>query len=290
MRPHFRTRFAALALTLTTLTSAAPVGAAGGFSDVEADRWFTTPISWMAAEGITTGTEPGCFSPHAAVSRGQIVTFLYRLADTEGDLPVTNGHPFDDVVRAYQHEPVGWAYEAGITTGTSATTFAPDVDVTRGDFAVLLWRYAGEPQPSTDHPFTDVYRGYQQAAVSWMAENDITTGTSPTTFSAEDSMTRAEAATFLYRFVTPTDVAPEAPVESDHCLQWYRDFLVDLGLTADEAACAAPHVADLGRVYLAGVAHDTGTIGDPLYEAIADVIRAGCVPPDRYATVISILW
>ena len=103
-------------------------------------------------------------------------------------------------------------------------------------------------------------------------------------------MTRAEAATFLYRFVTPTDVAPEAPVESDHCLQWYRDFLVDLGLTADEAACAAPHVADLGRVYLAGVAHDTGTIGDPLYEAIADVIRAGCVPPDRYATVISILW
>ncbi|NDH11860.1 MAG: S-layer homology domain-containing protein [Actinobacteria bacterium] len=124
MRSHFRTRFAALALGLTTLTSAAPVGAAGGFSDVEADRWFTTPISWMAAEGITTGTEPGCFSPHAAVSRGQIVTFLYRLASTEGDLPVTNGHPFDDVVRAYQHEPVGWAYDAGITTGTSATTFA----------------------------------------------------------------------------------------------------------------------------------------------------------------------
>ena len=290
MRPDFRTLTAALALTTTILAPAAPIGAAGGFSDVEADRWYTAPISWMAAEGITTGTEPGCFSPYAAVSRGQIVTFLYRLAHTAGVLPVTDGHPFDDVVRAYQHEPVAWAYSADITTGTSATTFAPDVDVTRGDFAVLLWRYAGGPQPLTDHPFTDVYRGYQQAAVSWMAESGITTGTSPTTFSAEDSMTRAEAATFLYRFVTPTDVAPEAPVESDHCLQWYRDFLVGLGLTADEAACAAPHVADLGRVYLAGVAHDTHTISDPLFEAIADVVNAGCVPPDRYAAVISILW
>ena len=144
MRPHFRTRFAALALTLTTLTSAAPVGAAGGFSDVEADRWFTTPISWMAAEGITTGTEPGCFSPHAAVSRGQIVTFLYRLA---GEPAVEPSEQFEDVpADQFYTDAVAWMVEFNITNGTSPTTFSPVDVVTRGQIAAFLYRLAGLPE------------------------------------------------------------------------------------------------------------------------------------------------
>ncbi|MEO0494600.1 MAG: S-layer homology domain-containing protein, partial [Actinomycetota bacterium] len=220
----------------------------------------------------------------------QIVAFLYRLDNAQGNGPETGDHPFEDVVRPYQHEPVGWAYRAGVTTGTSDTTFAPDANVTRGDFAVLLWRYAGEPTPATAHGFGDVYRGYQQSAISWMAENGITTGTSPTTFSPEGTMTRAEAATFLYRYVAPEAVAAVASIESDHCLQWYRDFLVGIGLTTDEAACAAPYLVDLGRAYLTGVLNDTHNVDGPLFAAIADVIAAGCVPPARYATVVSVLW
>ncbi|MEM8706038.1 MAG: S-layer homology domain-containing protein [Actinomycetota bacterium] len=291
MRSVFRIMLASLALSLAATTVAAPAHGAAGFGDVEADRWYTAPIAWMVTEGITNGTEPGCFSPHSPVSRGQIIAFLYRLDSAQGNAPATGEHPFADVVRPYQHEPVGWAYRAGVTTGTSDTTFAPDANVTRGDFGVLLWRYAGEPRPETAHPFTDVVRGYQQDAVSWMAENGITTGTSPTTFSPDGTMTRAEAATFLFRFMAPDDVfTVQSTTTGDHCLQWYIDLLVGLGMTNDEATCAAPFLVDLGRGYLVGVLDDSESVDGPFFSAIADIIAAGCVAPSRYATLVSVLW
>ena len=143
MRPHFRTRFAALALTLTTLTSAAPVGAAGGFSDVEADRWFTTPISWMAAEGITTGTSSTTFSPGVAVTRAQFVTLLWRPAGSPGGNPAPGFS--DGPTGRYFTEAVAWARAEGVTTGTSATMFSPEIPLTRAQAAALVWREAGRP-------------------------------------------------------------------------------------------------------------------------------------------------
>ena len=289
MRSAIRICLAALALTVAATTAAQPAHGAAGFGDVEANRWYTAPIAWMVTEGITNGTEPGCFSPAAPVSRGEIVTFLYRLDQAQGNDPQTAAHPFVDVVRSYQHEPIGWAYDAGVTTGTSATTFAPDANVTRGDFAVLLWRYAGEPAPADAHPFTDITRGYQNTAISWMAENGITTGTSPTTFSPQGTMTRAEAATFLFRYVAPSGVLTTLGAD-DHCLQWYRDLMVAAGLTQAEAACVAPFLVDLDRDYLVAVIEGTEPVGGPMINVLSDIITAGCISDARAATVISIFW
>ena len=278
---------AVFALTLAAMTVATPAGAGTGFGDVEPGRWYSEPVTWMVAEGITNGTSPGCFSPDDRVTRGQIVTFLFRLDEAEGNQPTPAEHPFTDIVSAYQDDPVGWAFAERITTGTGATTFSPDASITRGDFAVLLWRYAGQPTATRPHPFTDVGRAYQQAAIGWMAETGITTGTSATTFSPDGGMTRAEAATFFHRFVgRPTVVAPAAPAAV--CLQEYADVLVDAGLTPAEATCAAPFVADLGLDTLVGVLGGTQPFSGDVVTTLSEILTAGCISPDRQADLIRI--
>ena len=101
----------------------------------------------------------------------------------------------------YFYVPVLWAAEQGITTGVSATSFAPEEECTRAQIVTFLWRYNGMPEPKTaKSPFTDVKKSdYFYKAVLWAVEQGITTGTSKTAFSPEDTCTRAQAATFLYR-------------------------------------------------------------------------------------------
>jgi rRNA maturation protein Nop10 len=95
-----------------------------------------------------------------------------------------------------------------ITTGTTPTTFSPDDPVSRGQMATFLWRYSDEPEPaSLDTDFTDVPGGrFYSKAVAWLVEQQITTGTTPTTFSPDDPVTRGQMATFLWR------LAGEPPV------------------------------------------------------------------------------
>ena len=113
-------------------------------------------------------------------------------------------NPFVDIAKGtYYYDPVLWAvnHEPQITNGTSATTFSPDAGYTRAQVVTFLWRAAGMPEPtSTNNPFKDVKMGsYYYKAVLWAVEKNITTGTSTTTFSPEDTCTRAQVVTFLYR-------------------------------------------------------------------------------------------
>lgn len=96
-------------------------------------------------------------------------------------------------------EGVAWIHDAGIDPGTSFVTFFPDQPLTRAAPASWLYRLAGGPTAGP-HPFTDVISEWQQAPVSWMAESGITTGTSPTTFAPDHTLTRAQLITFLYRY------------------------------------------------------------------------------------------
>ena len=111
---------------------------------------------------------------------------------------------FDDVQDegAYFFDPVYWAYENGITAGTTETTFGPNESCTRGQVVTFLWRAAKQPEPKTsDNPFTDVKEGdYFYKAVLWAVENGITKGTSDTEFSPADTCTRGQIVTFLYRY------------------------------------------------------------------------------------------
>ena len=130
---------------------------------------------------------------------------------------------FDDVKdpAQYYYEPVYWAVDKSITTGTGAATFSPNAGCTRAQVVTFLWRAAGEPEPTKgDNPFQDVKpNAYYYKAVLWAVEKGITTGTSATTFRPDATCTRGQIVTFLWRYndmpePTKTD-NPFADVKAD---------------------------------------------------------------------------
>ena len=109
--------------------------------------------------------------------------------------------PFADVATdAYYYDAVKWAVEKGITNGVSETLFGPDQACTRAQIVTFLWRAAGSPEPKSGSSFADVAAdAYYAKAVAWAVENGITKGTSETTFHPDETCTRAQGVTFLYR-------------------------------------------------------------------------------------------
>ena len=109
--------------------------------------------------------------------------------------------PFADVATdAYYYDAVKWAVEKGITNGVSETLFGPDQACTRAQIVTFLWRAAGSPEPKSGSTFADVAAdAYYAKAVAWAVENGITKGTSETTFHPDETCTRAQGVTFLYR-------------------------------------------------------------------------------------------
>lgn len=170
------------------------------FHDVSRLDYFYDAVKWAAENGIASGTGRYTFSPNAVCTRAQTVTFLWRAAGSP--LPRYRVCPFTDVQSSdYYYNAVLWAVEQGITTGLNATTFGPDVTVTRGQVATFLYRAASAAKPNTFSPFTDVKTtAYNYNAILWAYDNRITTGTSDTTFSPDAYCTRAQIVTFLYRY------------------------------------------------------------------------------------------
>ena len=151
---------------------ASSAGAVAGYGDIDDDRWFTDPVQWSVDDGIT-GLDGACFGPDRLVSRGELAVWLWNM---EGQ-PSAAAHSFTDVTDPGQQQPVSWLLEEEITTGTTETTFSPDDGLTRGQFTAFLWRLAGERQAAA-HSFVDVAASWQQQPVSWLVEEEITTGTS----------------------------------------------------------------------------------------------------------------
>ena len=170
------------------------------FHDVSRLDYFYDAVKWAAENGIASGTSRYNFSPDAVCTRAQTVTFLWRAAGSP--LPRYRVCPFTDVQPSdYYYNAVLWAVEQGITTGLNATTFGPDVTVTRGQVATFLYRAASAAKPNTFNPFADVKTtAYNYDAILWAYDNRITTGTSDTTFSPDAYCTRAQIVTFLYRY------------------------------------------------------------------------------------------
>ncbi len=170
------------------------------FTDISEDKYYYDAVLWAVDKGITNGSSATTFSPDASCTRAQMATFLWRAAGSPD--PVGSTNPFTDVsADAYYAKAVQWAYEQGITGGTSATAFSPEADCTRGQMATFLWRNAGSPATAgSANPFTDVSESaYYAKAVQWAYEQGITGGTSATAFSPEADCTRGQMVTFLYR-------------------------------------------------------------------------------------------
>ncbi len=169
------------------------------FDDVtDSETYYYDPVYWAWENGLTVGTSPATFSPNAACTRGQFVTFLWHM---KGDPEPTGINPFSDVQETdYFYKAALWAKEQGITAGTSASTFSPTRVCTRGQIMAFLWKAMGSAEPTIQNPFIDINEtDYFFKAVLWAKEQGITSGTSANSFSPEKTCTRAQAMTFLYK-------------------------------------------------------------------------------------------
>ena len=167
------------------------------FYDVPNGAYFYEAVKWAVKNGITTGVGNDLFAPEQPCTRAQIVTFLWRAA---GSPEPKTASSFTDVsASAYYAMAVAWAVENGITNGMTETTFAPDATCTRGQSVTFLYR-ALKGTASGSANFTDVKSdAFYADAISWAVANNVTNGTSNTTFSPNADCTRAEIVTFLYR-------------------------------------------------------------------------------------------
>ncbi len=167
------------------------------FYDVPNGAYFYEAVKWAVDKGITNGLSDTMFGPYESCTRAQIVTFLWRAAGSPEPKTVSS---FTDVpASAYYAKAVAWAVENGITNGMTATMFAPDATCTRGQSVTFLYR-ALKGTASGSANFTDVKSdAFYADAINWAVANNVTNGTSNTTFSPNADCTRAEIVTFLYR-------------------------------------------------------------------------------------------
>ena len=171
----------------------------GVFVDVPEGSYYEEAVNWAVEKGITTGTDATHFSPDGICTRAQAVTFLWRAAGSPAAKSAVM--PFADVkVGSYYYDAVLWAVENGITKGTSETMFSPDATCSRAQIVTFLWRSQKSPAAGTANPFTDVKASaYYADAVLWAVKEDVTKGTTNTTFSPDANCTRAQIVTFIWR-------------------------------------------------------------------------------------------
>ena len=167
------------------------------FTDVYNDTYYADAVAWAVANGITSGTSATTFSPNDGCTRAQVVTFLWRAA---GSPEVTGETVFSDVPAGqYYTKAVAWAVANNITVGVGDDKFAPNDTCTRGQIVTFLWRYENSPAAS-GASFSDVpSSAFYAEPVAWAVANGITVGVGNNRFAPNDTCTRAQIVTLLYR-------------------------------------------------------------------------------------------
>ena len=167
------------------------------FSDVSTSAYYYEAVKWAQEKGITGGIGNGLFGPNQPCTRAQIVTFLWRAAGSPEPKAMSS---FADVsTDAYYAKAVAWAVENGITTGTGDGKFSPDATCTRAQSVTFLFRAIGKLVDSKAE-FSDVLTdSYYTNAVAWAVENGVTNGIGDGLFGPNNSCTRAQIVTFLFR-------------------------------------------------------------------------------------------
>ncbi len=168
------------------------------FVDVSRGAYYYNAVEWAAERGIASGVDKKHFAPDESCTRAQAVTMLWRAA---GCPEIWAENPFEDVdADDYYFEAVLWAVANGITSGADETHFSPDAPCTRGQIVTFLHRAARCYDAHDDFGFADVKTGsYCEDAINWAVENAITNGTDVGVFSPDDTCTRSQIVTFLYR-------------------------------------------------------------------------------------------
>ncbi len=172
---------------------AAPVN----FTDVKADAYYANAVAWAVEKNITAGTSATTFSPDDTCTRAQIITFLWRAL---GSQKMSFDNPFADVKETdYYYDAAIWAYMNGMV---DTENFEANTPCTRASTVMYLWLASEEPECEYDGTFADVSNNAEYAeAVAWALENNITSGTSATTFSPDTICSRGQIVTFLNRTI-----------------------------------------------------------------------------------------
>ena len=167
------------------------------FSDVSTSAYYYEAVKWAQEKGITGGIGNGLFGPNQPCTRAQIVTFLWRAAGSPEPKSMSS---FSDVsADSYYAKAVAWAVENGITTGTGDGKFSPDATCTRAQSVTFLFRAIGKLVDSKAE-FSDVLTdSYYANAVAWAVVNGVTNGIGDGLFGPDNSCTRAQIVTFLFR-------------------------------------------------------------------------------------------
>ena len=167
------------------------------FSDVSTSAYYYEAVKWAQEKGITGGIGNGLFGPNQPCTRAQIVTFLWHAAGSPEPKSMSS---FSDVsADSYYAKAVAWAVENGITTGTGDGKFSPDATCTRAQSVTFLFRAIGKLVDSKAE-FSDVPTdSYYANAVAWAVENGVTNGIGNGLFGPDNSCTRAQIVTFLFR-------------------------------------------------------------------------------------------
>ena len=201
------------------------MASAAGFTDVKSTDYYAKPVEWAVGKSITNGTSATTFSPNQTCNNAQIITFLWRAAGCPASRLYSGSfNPFFDVPDdAWYLDAAKWALGEIVFE----SNFKPDAKCTRASTVEFFWRAAGSPEVDPV-PFSDVKADSQlEQAVSWAIRNGVTNGTSATTFSPNDTVTRGQIVTFLYRqYVAPLDnselingaPAPKQPTDYDGAL------------------------------------------------------------------------
>ena len=177
------------------------------FSDVNTNLWYHEGVDYVVANGLMLGTGSTTFSPDAGTTRSMLVTILYRMA---GSPAVSASAPFTDIVAGtFYYNAVLWASSNDITNGVSETSFAPDVQIDREQLATFLYRYAqftGRDTTAradlTAFGDADQLSDFASEAMSWAVAEGIVQGGSNSVLLPQETATRAQIATMIYRFET----------------------------------------------------------------------------------------
>ena len=169
------------------------------FTDVPNGAWYAAPVLWAKANNVTGGTSATTFGPDDSCTRAQVVTFLW--AANGKPEPKSMNNPFTDVANdAWYLKPVLWAVEQGITGGVAEGKFGPDQTCTRAQIATFLYAAKGKPAVNGTSTFKDVANGdWFAKPVIWAAENEVTGGIGDGKFGPNNTCTRAQVVTFLYK-------------------------------------------------------------------------------------------
>ena len=173
-----------------------PEPSASPFGDVAESAYYYDPVLWAVEEGITTGRSATSFAPNDTCTEANILTFLWRAYGEPA--PKTTENPFGTAVNtgSYYYDAALWAYEQGMID----ETFDPNTACTRSQAVYFMWVAAGSPDDAAAASFTDVAADASYAdAVNWAVAQGVTTGRTASTFAPDDTCTRGNIVTFLYR-------------------------------------------------------------------------------------------